>query len=163
MLRPNVAVPPFDCSVYPPPLDKACVAEKQAPLLRYSAPGSCSRLPPQFQAQCRALEPQNPRAFAGHDYDPRVWPNTRAPQPARFARAREACSALRPPQFYNCLWTSVSPASSTTPLVNAAYSPCPESVERVWIETVAPTFVAHDGTTGMANEPKTWRNVPFRN
>lgn len=152
-LRPNVALAPFNCDVYPAPFNKACEAEKQAPLLRYTAPGSCSRLPPQFQAQCRAFEPPNPNSRTG-DYSPYSWPNTTSPQPAAFARARQACSALDAPQFYNCLWSSVTPQSTARPLVNAAYYPCTgvHGTQSVSWDGNAP--VAPDGTRGLVNEPQ---------
>lgn len=141
MLRPITYDDPFDCSILPPPFDSQCRAQKGLK----TEPGSCARLPLEFQQFCLALPPQDPSRDGlmlldgANDYDPRRWPQTAAsdlsPQNkisfqerVRFGNARRECGQEAGPRgFYNCLWNTMSPSQQQHQpyLVNTSHVPCP--------------------------------------
>lgn len=99
-IRPIRNLDPFDCSILPYPYNNVC--QEQKVIFHDVVKPDCSRLPPEYQSFCRALQsPVGPQA--------NVWPNTAAVPPVtadQFQVARERCAALGPREFYSCLWQS---------------------------------------------------------
>lgn len=166
-MLPTTELDPFNCNILPWPHNVNCQAAKYNP--RSTAPGSCSRLPPQFQAFCRALPPPDPTgAFNGATtYDPQYWPNTAAARnPIDFANARKACGQLGPTEFYNCLWGSGTKYpwyrefGETAPVINSAYFPCNRT--KPWVSRVdSPTLTGEWKQVSPDNDnqycgPKVW-------
>ena len=175
-LVPNIELDPFNCNILPPPWNGACQAQRLDQRQRYTAPGSCSRLPPNYQAFCRALPPTDPNFGFGsaEDFNAKNWPNTAAQDPNQFAHARAVCSQLGPQQFYNCLWKQTkypfyAEFGPTPPLINQANFPCganktlpttgQANLETDW-RRVSPQIQLPNSCLipkGLADEPKVWK------
>jgi len=124
VLPPVKNLDPFNCHILPTTPEnfaQQCQADK----VKYSdtVKPDCSRLPPNYQPFCRALQP------ADQTYNPKDWPNIAAASPEIFAAARQRCGNLGGPrEYYTCLWSSTKyphyPEFGAVPARNQA-EPCP--------------------------------------
>jgi hypothetical protein len=163
-LSPIRNLDPFDCSILPHA--GGALQQCQAIKIAYAdtVKPDCSRLPPQYQPYCRALQPRPP--LDGQNFDPAQWPNTGA----ALATARQRCAvaASDPRQFYTCMWASTKyPAypefqvPDQTALTNRDNCPCRLCAVRT---PFPPPSSATGGYTQISPhpydcQPKSWGEI----
>lgn len=147
ILPPVKADAPFDCQKLP-----CMVKQCQTSQEKYAStvPPDCSRLPPRYQAACRALPPPCAGSTGGcpSPLDASTLPGWTGPAGDALRRARNRCGNLATGsrEFYSCLWAETKyPAypefgnvliTETPPVPSGVWprQPCPDNgtLENTW-------------------------------